>query len=279
MEHKRAVILTCLVALLWSFAGLNVKLISYTPYGIAAGRSLIAAILITPVIMKSPLKKIDRYVVGGALCYAAFNYCFITSMKLTTTANAIMLQYTAPIYVVLLSWVFLREKITRVDLISIAFVFLGMILFFSDGAESGSLVGNVVAVFNGVTFAGISIFLRLQKNANPCMSMYLGNIISAVIGIPFLMMGGIPQRSSLFYLLIAGILVAVTYMLYAKASTGISALEAVLLPVLDPIMTPVWVFLFYGEGPGLLSILGSVIVLSSVTVRALYGIHMEEHHA
>ena len=104
------------------------------------------------------------------------------------------------------------------------------------------------------------------------MSMYLGNIIAAVIGIPFVVRLGLPNGNSLFFLLIAGILSALTYTLYAKASTKLTALEAVLLPIIDPVMNPVWVFLTLGERPGALSLIGAAVVLTAVTVRVLIDI-------
>ena len=272
MTHKKAILITCIVALMWSLAGLNVKMIHWSGYAIAESRSFLAALLLTPMVLRSGNKKITSYVIGGAVCYAAFNYCFIVSTKLTTSANAIMLQYTAPIYVALLSWVFLKERIRKADLISMAFVFFGMVLFFMDEAGGGSTAGNIVAVFNGITFAGISIFLRLQKDGNPVMSMYLGNIIAAVIGIPFVVRLGLPNGNSLFFLLIAGILSALTFTLDAKASTKLTALEAVLLPIIDPVMNPVWVFLTLGERPGALSLIGAAVVLTAVTVRVLIDI-------
>ena len=118
MSHKKAIALTCFVAFLWSLAGFNVKMIHWSAYAIAGGRSLIAVLLLSPLFLGRRME-INRYVMGGALCYAAFNYCFITSTKLTTSAMAIMMQYTAPIYVALLSWVFLRERITRADIASV----------------------------------------------------------------------------------------------------------------------------------------------------------------
>ncbi|MEG1932811.1 MAG: EamA/RhaT family transporter, partial [Pygmaiobacter sp.] len=82
MNHKKAMLLTCFVALIWSLAGLNIKMITWTPYAIAGGRSLVAALLLTPLVLKSGKICFNRYVMGGALCYAAFNYCFIISTKL-----------------------------------------------------------------------------------------------------------------------------------------------------------------------------------------------------
>lgn len=276
MSHKKAIFLTVIVAVLWSLAGLNIKMIDWPPYAIAGGRSLIACFLLYPVLKKSGSMKIDKYVVGGALCYASFNYCFNISTKLASSAIAIMMQYTAPIYVAVLAWIFLKEKITKADIVSLLVVFAGMILFFMDGGASGSTLGKVIAVFNGITFAGNSIFLRLQKNGNPVMSVFLGNVISGIIGIPFMISAGVPNGKSMVFLLIAGFLCAFTYALYAKASTGLSALETVLLPILDPVLNPVWVFIFLGEVPGKMAIIGAVIVLGAVFVRSIYGIWGEE---
>ena len=272
MSHKKAIAITCFVALMWSLAGFNIKMIEWSPYAIAAGRSLVAVILLPPMVLRKGFQKIDRYVIGGAICYAAFNYCFITSTTLTSSAIAIMMQYTAPIYVALLSWLFLRERVGWADIISVGFVFLGMIFFFLDSNSGGSLKGNIVSIFNGITFAGISIFLRLQKDGNPALSMYLGNVISAVAGLPIMWNAGMPDTISLLFLLLAGLLVAVSYTLYAKASTGLSALETVLIPIIDPVMNPVWVFLFLDERPGALTIVGAAVILVSVTIRVVSGL-------
>lgn len=272
MSHKKAIAITCFVALMWSLAGFNIKMIEWSPYAIAAGRSLVAVILLAPMVLRKGFQKIDRYVIGGAICYAAFNYCFITSTTLTSSAIAIMMQYTAPIYVALLSWLFLRERVGWADIISVGFVFLGIIFFFLDSNSGGSLKGNIVSIFNGITFAGISIFLRLQKDGNPALSMYLGNVISAVAGLPIMWNAGMPDTISLLFLLLAGLLVAVSYTLYAKASTGLSALETVLIPIIDPVMNPVWVFLFLDERPGALTIVGAAVILVSVTIRVVSGL-------
>ena len=272
MSHKKAIAITCFVALMWSLAGFNIKMIEWSPYAIAAGRSLVAVILLAPMVLRKGFQKIDRYVIGGAICYAAFNYCFITSTTLTSSAIAIMMQYTAPIYVALLSWLFLRERVGWADIISVGFVFLGMIFFFLDSNSGGSLKGNIVSIFNGITFAGISIFLRMQKDGNPALSMYLGNVISAVAGLPIMWNAGMPDTISLLFLLLAGLLVAVSYTLYAKASTGLSALETVLIPIIDPVMNPVWVFLFLDERPGALTIVGAAVILVSVTIRVVSGL-------
>lgn len=269
MNHKKAVILTCIVALMWSLAGLNIKMISLTPLAIASGRSFIAALLMLPSVIKSRRWKMSRYVSGGALCYLIFNYSFTLSTKLTTSAFAIMMQYTAPIYVAVFSWLFLKQRISRKDIACMVFVFAGMLLFFSDGAGGGSPVGNAIAVLNGISFAGISIFLQLEKDGRPEQSFFWGNVFAAAAGLPFLLEGGAPGMGNIFFLLLAGILSALSYSLYAWASKGLTALETVLIPVIDPVMNPVWVFLFLGEKPGLMSIAGAAVILAAVTLKCL----------
>ena len=274
MTHKKSIIITIFVAFIWSLSGLFVKKIDWNPLAIAGGRSAIAVLLMLPYMARTKVK-VSWYVLGGAVCYCLFNYCFTISTKLTTAAMAIMMQYTAPIYVVLLSWVVFKEKIKKGDAISIVFVIIGMVLFFSDQFGGGTMVGNLIAVCNGLTFAGISIFLRLQKNENPVLSMFFGNLISAIVGIPFMLTKPTPSTLGLSLVAINGACVALTYCLYAYASKGLTSLESVLIPILDPLLNPVWVMLLAGEYPGLTSIIGSVIILTSVTLNVLFEIHQE----
>lgn len=102
--------------------------------------------------------KVTPAAIGGAVCYMAFNYCFIYSTKYATSAFAIMMQYTAPVYVAILSWLVLKEHVTKMDVMSIIAVLVGMLFFFIDSADGGSIFGKIVAVMNGITFAGVSFF-------------------------------------------------------------------------------------------------------------------------
>ncbi len=277
MDRKKAIMIVCFVALLWSMAGLNIKMIVWDSFAIAGARCLVAGILLHLYLMKKELKiKIDKYVIGGAISFIAFNYCFILSTKLTTSATAIMMQYTAPIYVAILSYVLFKEKITKVDIICMSAVFGGMVLFFVGQPTGSNLMGNLIAICNGITFAAMVIFLRLQKNGTPEMSIYLGNLGAGIIGLPFIISKGLPDAQSILFVIIAGILSVVTYTLYAKASSYLTSIETVLIPVIDPILNPVWVFIFLGENPGINAVIGSIIVLAAVTFKVLYGIRLEK---
>lgn len=278
MNHNKAVLTTFFVAFLWSLAGILIKSINLSPLAITGGKCLITFILLTPLVLKIEGKKYDKYVIAGGLFYAAFSYCFNISTKLTVSAVAIVMQYTAPIYVAFFSSYFLKEKITKLDIISMIFVFSGMIMFFLDEFSGGNLVGNVIAVFNGITFAGLAICFRLQKNAHPILSVYCGNLFGGIIGLPFFVSAGIPDAHSLFFLFLFSAQAAITFVLYSKASQYLSALETVLLPILDPLLNPVWVYLMLGEKMGVISILGEIMVLTSITVRVICSIKKERHN-
>ncbi|MDO4623661.1 MAG: DMT family transporter [Eubacteriales bacterium] len=272
MSHKQSMMLTIFTAFLWSLAGWNVKMINWPANAIAGARCVIAAIVLIPILIKGGKLKLDRYVLGGAVCYTTFNYCFNISTKLATSTIAIMMQYTAPIYVAVLAWFFFKEKITKMDLFAIAAVIIGMVFFFLDGGAGGSMLGKIAAVFNGISFAGMSIFLRFQKEGNPVASMFVGNIFSIIIGIPSVVKAGVPDRTSFLFLLLAGFLCGFTYTLYAIASKGLTALETVMLPVIDPVLNPVWVFLFMHEAPGMLTVIGACIILFAVLARSLLSL-------
>src|SRR5262249_24016158 len=164
--------------------------------------------------------------------------------KLTTAANAILLQYTAPVWVALLAGWLLDERATRADWLTIAVVFGGMAIFLYDGLRLHDLAGVIVAIASGVAFATMIVLLRLQKDASAIESIILGNLIGALIGLPAMWSSPWPDARSLLALLVLGVVqLGLSYLLYARAIMHVTALEAVLIPVLEPILNPLWVLL------------------------------------
>lgn len=271
MNHSKAVISMCIVAFLWSLAGLNIKLINWSPFAITGGRSILVLILLTPVVMHSKHRVITKPVLWGAIFYTLFTYCFIISTKLTVAAIATLMQYTAPVYVALFSYIVLKEKVSKADLLCMVTVFVGMILFFVDDFTGGNILGNIIAVFNGITFAGFSLSCHMQKNTDPVVSVYLGNIFSSLIGIPFVIKAGVPDFNSFIFLLLLALQVTITYTLYNLASRSLTGMESVLLPILDPLLNPIWVYLFLDEKIGTIAILGGIIVLISIVANVMYS--------
>ena len=267
---SRAIIFLVITALLWSAGGLLIKLVDWNSIAIAGARSAIAALLIF-AYQRKMIFNWGFTQLGGALCYAGTVILFVAANKLTTAANAILLQYTAPIYVAIFSYWFLKERITRSDILTIAAAFGGMTLFFLDDLSKGEFWGNIVAVLSGIAFAGLVLFLRKQKDRSPLESVFLGNILTFLIGLPF-MFGHSPASRGWLGLLMLGVFqLGISYILYAEAIKHVTALEGILIPVLEPVLNPVWVFLLLGEMPGRWAIAGGIIVLISVTLRCISG--------
>ncbi|MBN2337257.1 MAG: DMT family transporter [Acidobacteria bacterium] len=266
--RSRAVLFLILAALLWSLGGLLIKIVDWSPMAIAGARSGIAALV---MLAFRPRMRFNWRApqLGGAVCYAATVILFVVANKWTTAANAILLQYTAPVYVALLSWWFLRERITRIDVAAIAAALGGMVLFFLDDLTAGAFRGNIVAILSGVAFAGTALLLRKQKEGSPLESVFLGNILAFLIGLPA-MLASAPAAGSWPGLVLLGVFqLGLSYILYAEAIRHVTALEAILVPVIEPVLNPVWVLLLLGERPGPWALLGGAVVLGSVLLRAL----------
>jgi len=270
--HPRAVGQLLLTALLWSLGGLLIKTVDWPPLAVAGGRGLVAAVFL--VLTNRGLRfTFSRIQVLAAVAYAACTITFVTATILTTAANAILLQYTAPVWIALFGAWFLGERATRVDWFTIALVLGGMALFFADGLELTHTLGNVIAILSGVAFAAMTIALRRQKDGSPVESIILGNALAFVIGLPFMIGERLPSPIGRAALLTLGIVqLGCSYWLYARAIKHVTALEAVLIPVVEPILNPVWVFFVRGERPSPWALVGGVIVLGAVTWRAWHAI-------
>lgn len=267
-ERHKALLLLAFTATLWSLGGLLIKSVHTNPLAIAGARGAISAVVILSVLRK-PKITWSLAQIGAALAYALTTILFVTATKKTTAANAIFLQFTAPIYVALLSAWLLKEKIKLLDWITVCIVMGGMALFFLDNLSTTGILGNLMGAASGITFAFFTIFMRMQKEGSPLESILLGNIITAIVGLPFLM-HSLPDTSGWMYLVILGVVqLGIPYILYSKAIRHATALEAILIPVIEPLLNPVWVFLMLGEAPGVMTLIGGSIVLVAVTVRCV----------
>ncbi|GIX47715.1 MAG: hypothetical protein KatS3mg131_1926 [Candidatus Tectimicrobiota bacterium] len=208
---------------------------------------------------------------GGALAHAASVLLFVVATKLTTAANAILLTYTAPVYVALLSAWLLGERVTSADWLTILVVLGGMGLFFVERLSLAGWWGNLCAIGAGMAFAWVVLCLRQQKEASLLETVLLGNVLAALAGLPF-MFGALPDAAGWLALLLAGTLqMGLSFVLYATAIQRVRAIEAILIPVLEPLFNPLWVFLALGERPSRWALLGGAVVVAAVTLR---GVHL-----
>lgn len=270
--HTRAVGQLVAAALCWSLGGLLIKSVGWPGLAVSGGRGLVAALFL--VATHRGLRfRLDGPQLLGAAGFAACTITFCVATKLTTAANAILLQYTAPVWIALFGAWFLGEKATRLDWLIIAVVLGGMALFFADSLDFAHKAGNAVAALSGVCFAGMTIALRRQKDGSPVESIILGNLLAFLVGLPWILRAPALAPAGWVSLLLLGIVqLGVSYWLYARAIRHVTALEAVLIPVLEPLLNPLWVLLAVGEKPTPLSLAGGAVVLAAVSFRAVESI-------
>ena len=161
----------------------------------------------------------------------------------------------------------------RADWITIIFVFSGLILFLSDGLTFGHLRGDILALLSGIAFAAMTIALRRQKDGSPVESIILGNLLSFAVGLWWIARApAMPMHGWLALLALGAVQLGISYWLYARAIKEVTALEAVLIPVIEPILNPIWVLLALGERPSGRAFIGGLLVLAAVVVRAIVAI-------
>ena len=266
-ERRRAILFLILAAMLWSTAGVLVKALDWQPLSILAGRGIFTSILFIIYMRRLP-KKVTRWTLlasGGSI---ATQFLFITSTKLTTAANAIFLQYTAPIYVVLLAYWLLREKPSRTDWMAMAIIFLGLILFFGDQLSPDGFYGNVLAMLSGVTSAIMMVSFRAQKDGSPEDSILIASVLIAIFGFPSILKETQTVANWLSIAYLGIFQIGLAFIFFTMGIKHIPALEANLIGTLEPILNPVWVFLFLGEQMGKSALLGGLVVLVGVMVSA-----------
>lgn len=261
-----------LASFCWSLGGLLIKAVDWPPLAVAGMRGLFAALFLIATNRRLRFD-FSRAQLLGAFGYAACTVTFVVATKLTTAANAILLQYTAPVWVALFGAWLIGERSTRADWLTIVTVLVGMSLFFADGLDLSAVLGNSIAVLSGVCFAGMTLALRSQKDRSPIESIILGNLLAFVIGLPWIVSAPSLNATGWAALVILGVVqLGVSYWIYARAIRHVSALEACIIPVIEPILNPVWVMIAMGEKPTLLAVIGGIIVLTAITLRAVASI-------
>lgn len=210
-----------------------------------------------------------------SLCYAAAMILFVIANKLTTSANAILLQYAAPVWAALLGWIFLRERPRWDNWLALVMVSMGMLLVFSSRLAAGAFFGDMLALLSGIAFAGNSVVLRAHKDRNPADIFILSHIFCFIVSIPFFFL--YPPTLTVNNLLCIGLMgffqVGLASALFAYGIKRVSAVQSLITATIEPVLNPVWVLLAVGERPTLNAIAGGIVillaVLSSSTISTL----------
>lgn len=258
-------------AFLWSVAGLFIKILDWNPFLIAGLRSLIAFFFLLTIVRTVRLAW-SWPLAGAALANAATMLLFVAANKTTTAANAILLQYLAPVFTAILGVVILKEHLRREQLIALALTPIGMALLFFDRLSAGQLFGNLLGLASGCTFALVFIFTRLQKDGDPLQSFMASHAVTALIALGVAAFLPIPRFTygSVGSILVLGVLqIGLAAVFFSYGIKRVSAVTANLVALIEPVFNPVWVFLLLGEAPSAQAILGGAIIISSVTTASL----------
>lgn len=270
MDPRRgAVLLLVATALLWSIGGVFIKSVDWNPLAIAGGRSAIAAVYLLAFVGR-PRLAFSWPVFGAAACYAATMLLYVPAVRLTTAANAILLEYLAPLHVAVLAPRFLGEPTLPRDWAALAAALGGMCLFFWGEVSAQGQAGNLLALASSLSFAGLAMCMRKIADGRQAEAILWGNVLSAVCCLPFYFQGPAPDATSLWWLLVLGVVqTGMPYQLYARAIRHVRAMEIILIPVMEPILNPLWVFLFLGERPSAPALAGGLLVLGAATLQGL----------
>ncbi len=253
-------------ALLWSLAGLFIKVVDWNPLAIAGSRSAVAGLFLL-VWIRRPKITFSFAQIGAAVSSAATMLLFVYANKATTSANAILLQYGAPIYTAVLGIFLLKEKPRAEHILAFAAVAAGMVLFFLGDIGGGNLLGDLAGVASGVTFALYYVFLRMQKDGSPLESNLLAHGITAVValgGACFLPAPVISPAAVAVILALGVFQVGLAAVFLSYGIKRVPAIQGILVAAIEPIMNPVWVFLATGEKPGINSIAGGIVIIAAV---------------
>jgi drug/metabolite transporter, DME family len=273
--HTRGLLYISFTAFLWSSSGLFIKVLTLGAFQISFFRSAIAGLtilLISILMKKRPKFETDLISNLCAFSYASILIFFVLATKMTTAANAIFLQFTAPIYLLFLEPIFLKTKFRLRDFITILFCIAGMTLFFFGKLDMGGIYGNVFAILSGISFAFFSLFLKWKKqlhnSTNTLNNLIAGNFLVSLICLPLIFNGlSISLSEGLILVYMGAVQIGISYMIFNEGIKYVSATESMIIAMLEAMFNPIWVFIGIGEEPSGFAIIGAAIIFAAILVH------------
>lgn len=274
--HKKGLIYISFTAFLWSTSGFFIKYLTISAFQISFFRSAIAAltVYVITVVRKQNLKfEFDIVSNLAAIFYAGILILFVLATKMTTAANAIFLQFTAPMYLVVLEPLILKTRFEPKNVITIIICVLGMVLFFFGKLEIGNIYGNLLAICSGLCFAMFSLLLKYKrvkhKSPNTLNNVITGNALVAVIaGFIIFPNFTLNTTESLILLYMGAVQIGISYIIFNEGIKYVSATESMIIATLEAMFNPIWVFIGIGEAPSVYSIIGGVIIFGAIIWRS-----------
>lgn len=249
----------------FSLGGLLIKMVPWNPLAINGVRNLIASCVIGLYIYFTHHRiKVNFTVLAGAVCMAGVTTMFTIANKLTTAGNAIVLQYSAPIWIILLMFVFFGKKPSRLEAVTIILVLAGILCFFFDSLSTGKIVGDLIAFLSGFFYAGMFMLNQFEKG-DPLSSIVIGQFLCGLVLSPMALRETVFSPSALAAVFILGtVQVGLAYILFSIGTRLTDPVTASIINAMEPILNPILVAVFYGEMLGDLSLIGAAIVVGSI---------------
>jgi drug/metabolite transporter (DMT)-like permease len=261
-------------AVLWSTGGLFIKWNNLSPLELSCGRSLFAAATVALLTRREGFG-LNVVTAAAAVLYAALLLLFVVATKMTTAANAIFLQYTAPVYILLLEPRVFKEKYRALDFAVVACCVAGMSLFFVGRLRAEDVQGNLAALGSGLCFAIFFLLLRhpRAREVNRASSVIYGSVLLFLVTLPWFIVGArkIDARNLAVVAYLGIVQIGVAYTLLTLGiARGVRGLDAGIIGYVEPVLNPVWVFLVLGERPSRWAISGGAIIVASVLAHTLW---------
>ena len=269
-DKRKGELMMVACGVLWSMSGITMKYINWNPLLIVGGRGVFSALIIFMSMKMSGYKlRVTKKSLGIAFLTFMNLVLFVSANKYTTAANAIVLQYTAPIFVLIVTAFILKRKLRSFEILTVFAALIGIVLFFMDQVSGNGMSGNVMAVASGF-FMGIMYALtgEIKDDGERISGLVLGHTALAVICIPlgyiFTDHSEITLIPILLVVFLEVVQMGVPYSLYGRATALISGVEVSLISMIEPILNPIWVALIYGEIPGSHALIGAVLIIGAV---------------
>lgn len=270
-DRSRGILFIVVAALLWSTGGIGIKGVADSALKVTFYRSVFAAITLFLVFPRHIRVRPSPAFLAAIVSYGACLTSFVVATKLTTAANAIFLQYAGVVWVLILSPLVLHEKMQRRDVIAIVVAMAGMALFFVGKLEARGMAGNAWALLSSIFFAMMILALRREHDKSRAAVMW-GNIVLAAALLPFVANDlTLTPKSFLAFLGLGVFQIGLAYAFFVKGLQHVTATQASLTGMLEPVANPIWVLLFLGEKPSVFAIAGGVIVLVAIGWHTMKG--------
>jgi len=260
-------------AFLWSTGGLFIKWTSLSGLELSSYRSLFALITVAFVTRREGFG-LNSLTAAAAILYAALVILFVMATKQTTAANAIFLQYSAPVYLLILEPLVYKEKFRARDLITVLVCIGGMALFFVGQLRPQDVTGNLMALTSGLFFAIYFLLLRhpRAREVNRASSVIYGNLLVVLVCAPWgvAALGSVGRHDLLSVMYLGVIQLGLSYVLFTVGmARGVRSLDAGIICYIEPVLNPVWVFLVLGERPSGWALIGGIIIITAVVIHML----------